>query len=111
MYLPPELVREIINHIFDLDSPETATISEELGVSRKRWSLIRPLTLACKAYRALSLEVWFHTLFLRSPADILLAHAMFPEIERKWTRLVEMSVFIEPKMKLTWKQSHPLRSN
>lgn len=111
MYLPPELVREIINHIFDLDIPETATISEELGVSHKRWSLIQPLTLTCKAYRALSLEVWFYTLFLRSPADIPLAHAMFPEIKRRWTRLVETPICIEPKMELTWEQSYPLCSN
>jgi hypothetical protein len=89
MYLPPELAREIVNHLFELDISGTGTISEEPGVpSKQKWPLIKPLTLACRTYRALSLELWFHTLFIQSPMDIPRAHAMFPEIGRKWTRLV-----------------------
>ncbi|KAF9465942.1 hypothetical protein BDZ94DRAFT_1158922 [Collybia nuda] len=91
MYLPPELVREIFKCVFDLDNLDSSetTPTEELGVPRKqKWCLIQPLTLTCKAYRALSLEFWFHTFFLQLPADIPLAHIMFPDLKKKWTRYI-----------------------
>lgn len=110
MYLPPELVRAIINYILDQDLLLDANASVELGVHKKRWPLIQPLTLACKVYRALSLEAWFHTLFLESPADIPLAHAMFPEIKRKWTKLVHQCALQVGRINLG-EQSHPLRSD
>ncbi|RDB26617.1 hypothetical protein Hypma_005577 [Hypsizygus marmoreus] len=82
-HVPPELVREIFNFLFDTPLND----SEELGVpNRQKWSSIHGLTLVSKDFRALTLEAWFRTLFVTSPADITLLQDVFPEIGRAWTR-------------------------
>lgn len=83
MYLPPELIREII--AFILDGP--LNNSEEPGISTKQsWSSLEPLTLASKAYRTLSLVAWFRILFIKDPKDIPILYTFFPEIGTAWTR-------------------------
>ncbi|KAJ7197007.1 hypothetical protein GGX14DRAFT_375628 [Mycena pura] len=83
LFLPHELVREIIAYFFTVSS------SEELRVNTKpTWSLVHPLSVASQAYRALLLEAWFRVLFTTSPSDFhfLRDPQNFPEIRNSWTR-------------------------
>jgi hypothetical protein len=83
-FVPLELVREIIASAFD-----DATSSEEHGMTSKPlWSSIESLTLASKAYRALVLEHWFRTFFIKSSDDLSPVQSLLPEIKRGWTRHV-----------------------
>ncbi|KAF8066693.1 hypothetical protein FPV67DRAFT_1416680 [Lyophyllum atratum] len=77
MYIPPELVHDIIS--FVLDPPAVA--ADERGVSFKHdWSSLEALTLTSKAYRTLALNAWFRTLFIKVPSDIHVLQAMFPDV-------------------------------
>lgn len=76
MFIPPELIHEVICHI--LDAPARDDTPELLGSTTKpEWGLVDSFSLASKAYRALVLEAWFRNLFIKSPTDTTVFHEYF----------------------------------
>jgi hypothetical protein len=85
-FVPLELVREIIENVFN-DSTLAHVICEEPGrTSKPVWSSIESFTLASRAYRTLVLERWFRILFIKSSKDISFMQDFFPDIKRNWAR-------------------------
>ena len=88
MFLPLELVREII-HLLLFSTPPRSLTPEKPGCSTKpRWGTINVLTLTSQSYRALALEAWFQTLYIESPVNLMVLQdsGWFPELGSKWTR-------------------------
>ncbi|EDQ99875.1 uncharacterized protein LACBIDRAFT_334615 [Laccaria bicolor S238N-H82] len=80
MSLPLELVREIIDlRLFS--APPHSWTPEDPGCSTKpRWGTIHALSLTSKSYRALVLEAWFRTLYVKSPQNLVFLQKSFPEL-------------------------------
>ena len=84
-FVPLELVREIIEHVFN-DSACRIVCDEPGSTSKPGWSSIESFTFACSAYRALVLERWFRVLFIKSSNDISFMQNLFPDMKRNWAR-------------------------
>lgn len=83
--VPLELVREIIESIFN-DSTSLSACEEPGRTTKPIWSSIESITLASKLYRALAIERWFRTLFIKSSKDLYLMDNLFPEMKRTCAR-------------------------
>ena len=71
MSLPLELVREII-HLLLFSAPPRSPTPEDPGFSTKpTWGTITALSLTSQSYRTLVLEVWFRTLYIESPGNLI----------------------------------------
>ncbi|KAF8882093.1 hypothetical protein BD779DRAFT_943611 [Infundibulicybe gibba] len=82
IYIPPELLREIISYLFS-----SAPGSPEIG-SNKPSNTLSPVSQASKSLRAICLEIWFRTFYTQEPSDIVYLREHFPQSLLTWTRVV-----------------------
>jgi len=85
MSLPLELVQEIIHLLLFSAPPRSSTFACS---TKPTWGTINALSLTSQSYRALVLEAWFRTLYIKSAGDLIFLQdsGWFPELESKWTR-------------------------
>ena len=99
-FVPLEIVREIVQHVYAAASPPVISrlqSLDDMGVSTKpSWSALDALSAASKAYREIGLEVWFRTLRIGLSSELEVGVKLFPALSR-WTRCVHSTHF-DPQM-------------